>query len=295
MRIRRLPVQQARRSQRPIQQPDAPPRAELARRPDDRLYVAATRGFRPPEATELYRLQRQQRVADLDSERLASIEIGWRHETPRQAWSLAAYAMTKSNVILRDADGFNVGDGRTTHRGLEYELRGHARPGWQLSASGSFARHRYAFSRSIEGGETIVAGRDVDTAPRQLHHAALGWRARAGLGRGTRTAACRRVLRRRLQPQSLSRAHARQPAHRLAAAALARTLRVSNLRDRAYADRADFAQGDWRYFPGRGRSAFLEFEVSARRAVNARGGATSAVRAARLGPVIAAPLNHAER
>jgi iron complex outermembrane recepter protein len=39
-------------------------------------------------------------------------------------------------------------------------------------------------------------------------------------------------------------------------------LRVNNLTDRAYADRADFAFGNYRYFPGRERSVF--FEVSYR-------------------------------
>jgi outer membrane receptor protein involved in Fe transport len=35
-------------------------------------------------------------------------------------------------------------------------------------------------------------------------------------------------------------------------------LRVTNLADRAYADRADFAFGNHRYFPGRDRALFLE-------------------------------------
>ena len=227
----------------------------------DRLYLAATRGFRPPEATELYRLQRQQRVADLDSERLASVEAGWRHETPRQGWSLAAFAMRKANVILRDADGFNVGDGRTTHHGLEYEYRLRLGQSWQVTAAGTFARHQYDFSRSIDGGETIVSGRDVDTAPRQLHRLALAWRL------ATRWDA--ELELQQVGPYFADAANlARYPGHALANLRLAwspqpwlrGTLRVSNLMDRAYADRADFAQGDWRYFPGRGRSAFIEFE-----------------------------------
>jgi outer membrane receptor protein involved in Fe transport len=35
------------------------------------------------------------------------------------------------------------------------------------------------------------------------------------------------------------------------------SLEIENLTDVRYADRADFAQGDWRYFPARGRSAFV--------------------------------------
>jgi len=36
------------------------------------------------------------------------------------------------------------------------------------------------------------------------------------------------------------------------------TLRLNNVTDRAYADRADFAFGNYRYFPGRGRTLFIE-------------------------------------
>ncbi len=229
--------------------------------PDDRLYLSAARGFRPPETTELYRLQRQQSIADLDTERLASVELGWRHESSRQSWSLTAYAMTKSNVILRDADAFAVADGRTNHRGLEYEFRRRLGGGFQLSASGTLARHTYDFARSLEGGETIVPGRDVDTAPRQLHRAFLSWRG------GTNWES-------ELELQHVGAYFAdaanqnRYPGHVLTnlriawapRAWLRTTLRVTNLADRAFADRADFAQGDWRYFPGRGRSAFLEVQ-----------------------------------
>jgi outer membrane receptor protein involved in Fe transport len=38
------------------------------------------------------------------------------------------------------------------------------------------------------------------------------------------------------------------------------SLEIENLTDARYADRADFAQGDWRYFPARGPSAFVTVE-----------------------------------
>ena len=34
--------------------------------------------------------------------------------------------------------------------------------------------------------------------------------------------------------------------------------RLNNVTDRAYADRADYAFGNYRYFPGRGRALFVE-------------------------------------
>jgi iron complex outermembrane receptor protein len=38
------------------------------------------------------------------------------------------------------------------------------------------------------------------------------------------------------------------------------TLRIDNLFDTRYADRADFAFGSYRYFPARGRAAFLSVD-----------------------------------
>jgi outer membrane receptor protein involved in Fe transport len=36
-------------------------------------------------------------------------------------------------------------------------------------------------------------------------------------------------------------------------------LRLNNLADKRYADRADYGFGNYRYFPGRGREWFAEF------------------------------------
>ena len=40
-------------------------------------------------------------------------------------------------------------------------------------------------------------------------------------------------------------------------------VRVNTLTDRAYADRADFAFGNYRYFPGRDRTVFVEVSYRA--------------------------------
>ena len=42
-------------------------------------------------------------------------------------------------------------------------------------------------------------------------------------------------------------------------------LRLNNATDEAIADRADFAFGQYRYFPGRGRELFVEFRYAERR------------------------------
>ena len=226
-----------------------------------RLYVSWSRGFRPPEQTELYRLQRQQDIADLGAEELQGGELGWRGEAAHYTWSIAAFALEKRHLIVRDSNGFNVNGGRTTHRGFEYEFSWQPSPAWHLAAAGSVAWHRYAFSAAIEGGETIRNGNDIDTAPRNLHALRIGWSPRAAItaelevldvGRywldasNTHAYAGHTLL-------NLRASWAPAPQWRL-------SLRALNLADTAYADRADFAFGQYRYFPGRARAAFVEVE-----------------------------------
>jgi len=222
-------------------------------------YATASIGFRPPEITELYRLQRGQRVADLDSERLDAVEIGLKHASDRFDATLALFGMRKRNVILRDSSGYNVSDGETSHRGLEYDLRWRPVESLELAAGGTFARHRYEFSQAVEGGESIDNGNDVDTAPRDIHRFSARWQP---------------AVRWNLEAEWLSvgrywldaaNEHT-YPGHELlnlrglwrVGDAWTLGLRLVNALDRDYADRADYAFGSYRYFPGRGRALFAE-------------------------------------
>jgi len=222
-------------------------------------YFSLARGFRAPEATELYRLQRQQAIADLDSEQADAAELGFRWRSEELALNAALFHMDKDDVILRDSAGFIVSGGRTSHAGLEYEGDWSFADAWTLSAAGTFARHEYRFTAAVEQGEQITAGDDVDSAPRNIH--ALRLRREA-----ERFAAELEWLYVGSYWANASNT-ARYEGHDLAnlrvsvspSEAWSMTFRVNNLLDSAYADRADFAFGDYRYFPGRGRAYFLEF------------------------------------
>jgi iron complex outermembrane receptor protein len=243
------------------------PRVTLSWQTGDRsmLYVSGSKGFRPPEMTELYRLQRQQSAADLDSEKLESLEAGWKLRTETVSIATAVFAMEKRNLILREANAFNVSNGRTLHRGFEYEARWKLRPTISLTAAGTVARHEYDFSRAVEGGETIRAGNDVDTAPRNLHSLGLDVRLGARVQLGVDAV--------HVGEYFLNAANtASYPGHEvanlrvewLASENLRASLRVDNAFDTAYADRADFAFGNYRYFPARGRALFLSFDFTSR-------------------------------
>ncbi len=246
------------------------PRITFAWQPDARnlVYLNGSTGFRPPEMTELYRLQRQQTEADLDSEELESVELGWKFRDARLSFDLALFAMNKDNVILRETNGFYVGNGSTRHRGIEYQLEfqpGPAGVNLRAKLAGTIANHEYTFSRAIEGGETIVAGNEVDTAPRNLHsldlEVPLGADGNWTLGTTTYY----------VGSYYLDAANtARYSGHDVtnlrvgwnAPGDFRLALRVDNVFDQAYADRADFAFGNYRYFPARGRAVFLSAEFT---------------------------------
>ena len=223
------------------------------------LFIVAGQGFRPPQTTELYRLQRGQAVADLDSETVRSFEAGWRGAAGALSYDVALYADATENLIFRDANGFNVSDGRTESTGVEadvgWSVDGHA---FRLAVSN--ARHRYAFSRAASRGERIVDGNAVDTAPRWLGSAHWRW------GSGGLVSELEVV---HLGEHFIDAANsARYDGHTLmhwrgswqAAPRVKVFARLVNLFDAAYADRADFAFGSYRYFPAMTRQAYVGIE-----------------------------------
>jgi outer membrane receptor protein involved in Fe transport len=226
-------------------------------------YANAAKGFRPPEMTELYRLQRGQQVADLKPEEVDSLELGLKGSWPEVDFSLALYDMDRSGVILRDSNGYNVANGRTTHQGVEYELRWRPWQSLEFDAAGTYARHRYDFSRQVDGGETIKAGNDMDTAPREIGRYGIEWRPLEALQF--------EVEWMMVGDYWLDAANL----HRYSGYGLLNlrglwnfaprwttALRVTNALDQRYADRADYAFGTYRYFPGRPRAVFAEIAWS---------------------------------
>ena len=80
------------------------------------------RGFRAPQATELYRLQNDQSVADLDSVELDSYELNLKGGGMHWDYSASLYFMDKQNEIFQNSARENLNNSHTQHRGLELAL-----------------------------------------------------------------------------------------------------------------------------------------------------------------------------
>ncbi len=240
--------------------------ASFAFKENVHLYTAIARGFRAPQMTELYRLQNGQQVSDLDSEQIDSVEVGLRVSGDTIYVDTAAYAMKKSNSVIRDANGFSVNSARSRHAGVEATLNWQLHAKWRLRIDASYARHQYDFDLLAARGENFVAGRDVDTAPRWLGSAELMFDASDMLALSAQWTMIGDYY---LDAEN----RFEYPGHSLlnlrGFLALSRQMgigvRINNVSNAAIADRADFAFGNYRYFPGRGRELFVEFIYSATR------------------------------
>jgi iron complex outermembrane recepter protein len=229
------------------------------------VWANFARGARAPQVSDLYSLQTTQTPGDQDSETIDSVEVGWRRRFPDGgSLELAVYAMDKENAAFRNADGFTVTDAATEHLGAE--LSGSMPITSTLTVSGwvTYAEHTYAFSDAVaRAGESIRAGNEVDSAPNWLWNARLAWRphpqleteaawthvgAYATNADNSRTYPGHDVV-------DLRARYAVTPKWSVTAA-------VRNVFDTRYAERADFAFGSDRYFPGEPQAFTLGLALS---------------------------------
>lgn len=225
---------------------------------ENSAYLTLTRGFRAPQAAELYRLQAGQNVADLHSETIDSLELGWHHQSAHLDLSVATFTMHKDHYILQDSNRYNVSDGESRHVGAELDAEARRDNGLYAGIAATWIKQTYAFSQQIAGGETITSGNDIDTAPRTLGSLHIGWSVNPWLAeiewvhQGSYY----------LTAQENQRYDGHDLFNLRAAWSVNRewrvTARINNLNDTLYADRADYAFGEYRYFPGHDRELFLE-------------------------------------
>ncbi|WP_116365127.1 TonB-dependent receptor [Parahaliea mediterranea] len=232
-------------------------------RPRQVLFVRAANGFRAPETSELYRLQAGQQVADLDSEQIQNLEVGLRGDVGGSLnYSLSLYHMRKDDVIFQDADRYNVSGARTRHRGAELSLDYRFLEQWYAGLDFTVAKHSYDNNPQLLGLNENIAGNDIDTAPRRFGSARLGWQGQRAVAELEWVYLDEYYL----EPTNSFEYEGHQLLNLRASTALGRglsaTVRVTNLLDEEYAERADVGFGEYRYFVGQPRSVFLQLDYS---------------------------------
>lgn len=232
------------------------------------LYASYARGARPPQTTDLYRLQINQTTAPARPETIDAFELGAKGAAGFLSYEAAGYYMWKRNFFFRDADGFNVNNGRTRHLGGEAEISADLSHGFAIDGNVSYGRHTYRFSRPVlslpQASEAIAFGDDVDTAPRWI----AGLRARYQPDNAPFSA---EVEWSHLGEYFMDAANSViYPGHDLVnlrgvwsiSDRITATATLRNVFDKYYAERGDFAFGNERYFPGEGRVATFGLRIA---------------------------------
>ncbi len=232
----------------------------------ENLYVFGrlARGARAPQVSDAYRLQNLQVPGQIKTETLDSIEAGLRGVIHRVTFEIDAYDMYKRHFFFRDANGFNVPNGKTRHKGVELTFDAPLIWHFSITGSGTYAHHTYAFNRPVTGAqitELITSGDDVDSAPRWLGNVALNWEPIKAFRAELDWSHVGRYY------TDASNQHT-YPGHNLLdlrarwdmTESVALHVAIRNLANTAYAQRADFGFGSERYFPGepRGYEAGLQ-------------------------------------
>ena len=227
-------------------------------------YLRLARGFRAPQATELYRLQGGQEMANLNSEKIDNIELGLRGDwmgTTR--YDVAVYYMHKDDVIFQDANRYNVSGAQTRHYGAELSVDYPINDSWSVGIDANVAHHTYDSNIELLGSSGNIQGNDIDTAPKAFGSARLDWDFSTLAGRSSR-AELEWVYMDSyyLEPQN----NHQYDGHSLVNLRITSDLtprwsaglRLTNLLDEDYAERADFGFGEYRYFVGQPRGAYLQ-------------------------------------
>ena len=126
------------------------------------LFFQFSTGHRPPQINELFRLQKGQTLADLDSEEMDSLEIAFINEGDTSRNQIVFYYSKKNNYIFKDASSNMILGGRSRHRGLELMGSKVLNSKFSLKYAFNLTEHLYDFTNSSIG---IYSGNDIDTSP----------------------------------------------------------------------------------------------------------------------------------
>ena len=219
-------------------------------------FIKLDRSFRAPHTSELYRLQNGQNIADIEEVTAFQAELGLRFNHPAWFIELALYELEKSDGIYQDSERQYLNGLNTLHRGIEADAR------WQLSeslnvkVSASYGKHTY-LNNPVNG--LPLQGKQIDTAPRWLGNLQLNWQSSPSTSLQLELQHMDNYF---LEPENTysysghSLVNLRGQWHFSPLWTI--SARILNLLDTRYAERADFAFGNHRYFIGEPTSLYIQ-------------------------------------
>ncbi len=228
-----------------------------------RVFAQIAQGYRAPQTTELYRLQGQQAFTDIEPTVLNSLEFGWSQTLAKANYTVTLFTMRKDNVIYQDSQRWNVDGAKTRHDGIEVSFHWDITETLSVAIDTTYARHQYDSEEALPSLTTPIDGNDIDTAPRNIGSARLNWQPSERFHVELEWVEMGKYY---TDPENLHEYEGHDLIHLRAGFKLnphwTLWTRVHNLTNEDYADRADYAFGNDRYFIGEPRAVFFGIEGS---------------------------------
>lgn len=230
--------------------------------PKWQTYLTLGSGFRAPQTVEVYRLRNLASLNSIKSERLNVVEWGTRMTREKVELDFTLFVENKNNYIYRDSNNVYVSSGKMDSQGAEWQLTLSPTQADRVIWSWSYAEHKYDFTR-----DDVLEGNFVDTAPKQV-------------GQIMYLRQWSEQVRSMLQWQFMDE-YFIEPSntytyegHQILNAAISWQLapsmiwklKINNVTNELYADRADYFRADsgfesFRFFPARKREVLLGVKI----------------------------------
>ena len=209
-----------------------------------RLVAGFGRAFRPPQIQELYRLRRDSDVPEIDAETSSETSFKALYSAGSHQLDFEVFTGKRSDVIYRDSNAAMHSDGAYDFEGYGITWR-LSQPRYQILLSAYSEDHTYANTT-----QSARIGGQVDGAPDWRASASFAWYPRAGHSFGLRLEGVGGY------PLEATGEHW-YGGHAVATIAGEHSLpgdyrlgwRIGNAANKAGATRADYAFGNYRYFP----------------------------------------------
>jgi outer membrane receptor protein involved in Fe transport len=223
------------------------------------LYARVAKAYRAPQINERYRLLSGQSVGEFEEKSIDSIEAGIRWKTGKASAELSAYLMKKKDQVIKASNNATVGDAQTRHYGVELQLGYTFNPQWSIDMVASWAEHQVNDSSLLNGQD--ISGNHMDTAPEWMGSLAVHYQPFQSVWFELQSVYMGDYY---LDAENEHFYSGHTLLNAIASWKINPSwntrLRLHNLTDRRYAERGDFAFGNYRYFVGEDRAFYLEVQ-----------------------------------
>lgn len=220
-------------------------------------YARLASAYRAPQVNERYRILAGQSVDQFDEKQALSFEVGARYLGESLTANISAYRMEKDDQVLKASNNATVGDGETEHQGVELQLGYQLAEHWSITTALAWAEHEIDSASLLNGSD--ISGNTMDTAPEWMGSAQLQFTPSSDwLFELEAVYMDEHYI--DVENENSYDGHTvwNATASWQVNESLNTRVKIQNLTDERYAERADFSFGSYRYFTGENRGVFVE-------------------------------------